>query len=276
LFANNKIKNNGFWEKNKPMKCYKALYGFDNFCDKYNHKCDNIEAINMGHNVTCSRNILDKNGNKSYLAIKTIPLKYKNNNIYALLKAIQDRTNDRKRELTLQHTINHDILTGIPNRILLNDRLNQAMLRSKRDDTCFTVMFLDFDGFKKINDKYGHKIGDIILIQATCRMQKSLRKIDTIARIGGDEFIIVLEGISNKNQIESIAKDILNKLRSIFIINKKIKIKMTCSIGIDIYNPKQTKKSKEKLLQNADNSMYEVKKSGKDGFKFNLETYIDE
>ncbi len=276
LFVNNKIKNNGFWTKDKPMKCYKALHGLDNFCDEPNHKCDNIEAVNVGHSVMRLHEIIGKNGNKQYLDIKTIPLKDENNNIYALLKTIQDKTNEKKRELALQRTINHDVLTGIPNRVLLNDRLNQAILRSNRDKTCFAVMFLDFDGFKKINDKYGHKIGDIVLIQATSRIQKSIRKIDTLARIGGDEFIIILEGISNKNEIKNITKEILKKLRFSYIINKKIKIKMTSSIGIDIYNPKKMKKSKEELLQNADNSMYEVKKSGKDGFKFNLKAFIDE
>jgi len=276
LFANKKIKNNGFWTKDKPIKCHKALHGFDNFCNNQSHKCDNIEAINVGHSIMRLHEIISKNGNKLYLDIKTIPLKDENNNIYALLKTIQDKTNEKKRELTLQHTINHDVLTGIPNRVLLNDRLNQAILRSNRDKTCFAVMFLDFDGFKKINDKYGHKIGDIVLIQATCRMQKSIRKIDTLARIGGDEFIIILEGISNKNEIKNLTKEILKKLRSNYIINKKIKIKMTSSIGIDIYDPNKMKKSKEELLQNADNSMYEIKKTGKDGFKFNLNALINE
>ena len=274
LFANNQVKNNRFWQKDKPLKCYKALYGFDSPCDDTNHKCGGMEAIKLGHSVTHLHECINKGGEKLYLDIKTIPLKDENGDVYALLEAIQDKTSDKKRELALKHMANHDVLTGIPNRILLNDRLEQAMLRSDRDKICLAVMFIDFDDFKKVNDTYGHKIGDIVLIQATSRMQKLVRKIDTIARIGGDEFVIILEGISSKKQIEDIANEILKKLRSPFDISDKVKVKMSCSIGIDIYNPNEVKKSKEELLQNADFAMYKAKKSAKDKFEFDLEAYI--
>ena len=274
LFANNQVKNNGFWQKNQQLKCYKVLYGFDNTCNDANHKCGGMEAVELGHNVTHSHENIGKDGEKSYFDIKTIPLKDENDDVYALLETIRDKTSDKKRELALQHLANHDSLTGVPNRILLNDRLGQAILRSDRDKICFAVMFIDFDDFKEVNDTYGHKIGDILLIQATSRMQKLVRKIDTIARIGGDEFVIILGGITNKKQIEDIANQILKKLRFKFDISDKIKIKMSCSIGIDIYNPNEVKKSKEELLQNADFAMYEAKKSAKDKFSFDLEAYI--
>ena len=274
LFANNQVKNNRFWQKDKPLKCHKALYGFDNICDTPNHKCDSTEAARLGHVVAHLHEIIDKDGEKSYMDIKTIPLKDENGDIYAFLKDIQDKTSDKKRELALQHMANHDVLTGIPNRILLNDRLEQAILRSDRDKVCLAVMFIDFDDFKKVNDTYGHKIGDIVLIQATSRMQKSIRKIDTIARIGGDEFVIILGGVTSRKQIEDIASEILKKLRSAFDISDKVKVKMSCSIGIDIYNPNEIKKSKEELLQNADFAMYDAKKSAKDKFEFDVEAYI--
>ncbi len=274
LFANHQVKNNRFWQKDKPLKCHKALYGFDNICDTPNHKCDSIEAARSGHVVAHLHEITDKDGKKSYTEIKTIPLKDKNGDVYAFLKDIQDKTSDRKRELALKHMANHDVLTGVPNRILLNDRLEQAILRSDRDKVCLAVMFIDFDDFKKVNDTYGHKAGDILLIQATSRMQKLVRKVDTIARIGGDEFVIILGGVVNKDQIENIANEILKKLRAPFDINDKVKIKMSCSIGIDIYNPNKIKKSKEELIQNADLAMYKAKKSTKDRFELDLEAYI--
>ena len=274
LFANNQIKNNGFWQKDKPLKCYKALYGFDSPCDDANHKCGGMEAIKLGHSVTHLHECINKGGEKLYLDIKTIPLKDENGDVYALLEAIQDKTSDKKRELALKHMANHDVLTGIPNRILLNDRLEQAILRSDRDKVCLAVMFIDFDDFKKINDTYGHKVGDILLIQATSRIQKLVRKVDTVARIGGDEFVIILGGVTSRKQIEDIASEILKKLRFPFDINEKVKINMSCSIGIDIYNPNEIKKSKEELLQNADFAMYEAKQSAKDRFEFDKEAYI--
>jgi diguanylate cyclase (GGDEF)-like protein len=275
LFANNQIRKNRFWQKDKPMKCHKALHGFDTYCDGLNHKCDSLEVANLGMSVVHSHEVADKNGNKTYLNIKTIPLKDEKGDVYALLKSIQDKTSDKKRELALQYIANHDALTGVPNRILLNDRLNQAMLRSDRDKASFAVMFIDFDEFKNINDIYGHKVGDMVLIQATFRIQETIRKIDTIARIGGDEFVVVLENITDKKQVENIAKELLKKLSVTFDINDRIKIDITCSIGIDMYNPNKVKKSKEELLQDADCAMYKVKKSGKNGFEFDLEASID-
>lgn len=276
LFANNHVKNNEFWQKDKdkPIKCYKVLYGFDNPCDDAKHKCGSMEAIKLGHNVMRLHETIDKDGENLYFNIKSTPLKDENGDVYALLETIQDKTKEKKREIALQHIANHDVLTGAPNRILLNDRLEQAILRSDRDKICFAVMFIDLDDFKKINDTYGHKIGDILLIQVTSRMKKSIRKIDTIARIGGDEFVIILGGISTRKQIEDIANGILKKLRFKFDINDKVKVKISCSIGIDIYNPNEVKKSKEELLQNADYAMYNAKKSAKDKFEFDLEAYI--
>jgi len=267
IFADNKVKNNGFWQKDKLIKCHKALYGFDNLCDNPNHRCDSLEASNLGHSIVRTHEIIEKNGEKKYQDIKTIPLKDKNGKVYAFLKSIRDRTDEKERELALQHIVNHDILTGLPNRMLLDDRLNQAIQRSDREKNCFAVMFVDFDGFKNINDTFGHKAGDKVLIEASLRMQKSIRKIDTIARLGGDEFIVVLEGLSNKKKIKNIANDILKRLRCVFDIDSA-EINMTCSIGIDIYNPLKNKKSKENLLENADYAMIKAKNLGKNRFEF--------
>ena len=271
LFVNNQIKTNGFWQEGKSLKCHKALHGLDTFCDNENHKCDSIEAAHLGLSVMNLHEVMDKHGKKSYLDIKTVPLKDEKDNIYALLKSIQDRTIDKEKELRLEHIANHDVLTGLPNRILLSDRLNQAILRSNRTKSCFAVLFIDLDGFKKINDIYGHQTGDIVLKQVTFRMQSAIRKVDTISRFGGDEFIAILESISSKKQIENIAKEILEKLRITFDIDDKLKVNITCSIGIETYDQNKTEITKEELLQNADFAMYKAKKLGKDRFEFFLE-----
>jgi len=268
LFANKQIKNNGFWQKDKLIKCYKALHGLDTFCDNPNHKCDSNEVVSKGKDVTHSHETVDENGEKRYLYIKTVPLKDEDDKIYALLKAIQDKTNERKRELELEYVANHDMLTGLPNRVLLNDRLNQAILRSERNKMCFALLFIDFDRFKEVNDNYGHKAGDVLLQSATFRMESAIRKVDTIARLGGDEFVAILENISDKQQIKNVAIEILDKMRLKFDIDNHIKLNMTCSIGIDTYNPTIIKKTREELLQNADFAMYKAKKFGKNRFEF--------
>jgi diguanylate cyclase (GGDEF)-like protein len=268
LFVNKQIKNNGFWQEKKAIKCYKALHGLDTFCDNPNHKCDSSEALLRGENVVHSHEVVDKNGEKTYLSIKTVPLKDENDKVYALLKAIQDKTNDKKRELELEYVANHDVLTGLPNRVLLNDRLNQAILRSDRSKMCFALLFIDFDRFKEVNDNYGHKVGDVLLQSATFRMKSAIRKVDTIARLGGDEFVAILENISDKQQIKNVAIEILDKMSLVFDIDAHIKLNITCSIGIDTYNPTQIKKPKEELLQNSDFAMYKAKKFGKNRFEF--------
>ena len=112
------------------------------------------------------------------------------------LLGITREINELKRaEITLEHLATHDTLTGLPNRYLMFDRLNQLLVRAARYTTSFAILFIDLDGFKRINDSRGHEVGDLVLRGVADRLSESLRAADTVARIGGDEFLILLESI---------------------------------------------------------------------------------
>ena len=268
LFANNTIKKNRFWREDASQKCYEVLYGFEEKCSKKGLGCDSNKALQTGKPQETLHEIVDKNGNKVYTSIKTIPIMDSSQKPYAFLKIAEDKTKEIAHQIHLKHLANHDALTGLPNRILLLDRLKQSILRNKRYGESFVVMFIDLDGFKMINDRYGHKNGDQLLKMVSNRIKNCVRKVDTVSRYGGDEFIVVLDGLKDNNSIKNIAKNILKELNDEFHLEGDIKVKISCSIGIEVFDPKKDEISEEMVIRNADRAMYEVKKSGKNGYKF--------
>ncbi|NJL42655.1 MAG: EAL domain-containing protein [Pseudanabaena sp. SU_2_4] len=154
----------------------------------------------------------------------------------------------------------HDPLTSLPNRPLFEDRLQHALVRAKRCQDAIAVLFLDLDNFKLINDSFGHKAGDQLLIAVGKRLEACLRNDDTLARLGGDEFTILLENILNMEDATAIAKRIAEQLEAPFSLEGH-EIFVTASIGIAI--GALTQDRPEDFLRNADAAMYEVKKSGK-------------
>lgn len=159
----------------------------------------------------------------------------------------------------------HDNLTGLPNRWLLTDRLNLALDHAKRHGHLLVIMFIDLDGFKEINDSLGHGTGDKVLQMFAERLRKGLRAGDTLARFGGDEFILMLPRIASIEQINAIANKILGNISKPLIINGK-DFSITASIGVSVY-PKDGE-SKDALIERADSAMYKVKKGHKNGFCF--------
>ena len=159
----------------------------------------------------------------------------------------------------------HDHLTGLPNRWLLTDRLNLALDHAKRHGHILVVMFIDLDGFKEINDSLGHRTGDKVLQMFAERLRSGLRAGDTLARFGGDEFILMLPHIGSIEQIEVIADKILGNISKPLIIDGK-EFSVTASIGISVY-PKDGD-SKDRLIERADSAMYKVKRGRKNGFCF--------
>lgn len=159
----------------------------------------------------------------------------------------------------------HDSLTGLPNRRLFQDRIERIVARSKRDESRFALMFLDLDGFKDINDKYGHETGDKVLIKVSEILLKNIREEDTIARIGGDEFIILLNCIPDKKHPSLIAERVLESFNTIIEIEDK-KCKIGISIGISIYP--DDSQNINNLITLADNAMYTVKAENKNHYKY--------
>lgn len=165
----------------------------------------------------------------------------------------------------LSYQANFDSLTGLPNRTLLADRLQQAIAVGNRLDRHLAVMLLDLDNFKSINDTSGHHIGDILLKEVSLRLSGMIRKSDTLARLGGDEFVVVSTNLNNFNEAARIAEEILLRLQEPFqIANQEIFI--TVSIGIAGYP--QDGASFDLLLKNADIAMYHAKKEGRNTYQF--------
>lgn len=176
-----------------------------------------------------------------------------------------DITTKKKHQEQLEHIAHYDILTHLPNRSLLPDRLNQAMLQSRRRRQSLAVAFLDLDGFKEVNDVHGHDVGDELLIALSGHMQLALRDGDTLARIGGDEFVALLTDLDQTKDCEPILNRILLAASQDIVIKDKI-LKVSASIGVTLYP--QDSADAGQLLRHADQAMYSAKQSGKNCYHF--------
>ncbi len=164
-----------------------------------------------------------------------------------------------------------DLLTGLPNRKLFLDRLQQALLESQREYKVMAVLFIDLDRFKPINDILGHHAGDQVLKLVAERLQGELREADTLARLGGDEFVVLLKDVQKLSGIERVASQLLEQLKAPFVLDDGV-VDLGASIGISVY-PQDAKKAEE-LLQKSDLAMYRSKKSGRNRWSF-FQTEMD-
>jgi diguanylate cyclase (GGDEF)-like protein len=164
---------------------------------------------------------------------------------------------------TLDEMAHFDALTHLPNRVLLADRIQQAILHAPRRGKSVAVAFLDLDGFKDVNDKFGHVVGDKLLVSLSNRMKATLREGDTLARLGGDEFVAVLSDLSDHNDLEPFLKRLL-AVASERVIIEDATLQVSASIGVTIFP--QDGSSPEQLLRHADQAMYRAKQSGKNRF----------
>ena len=175
-----------------------------------------------------------------------------------------DITERKELELELEKYAYYDKLTGLPNRRLFFERLDRIVLESERDKHKFALLFIDLDEFKDINDKHGHRIGDEVLIEVGKRLSMNMRKSDTVARMGGDEFTVIVRKIDDKHSLDRLVNKIHASLKELVQIGT-IACAINSSIGIAIYPDNGL--DSESLLRNADTSMYEVKRDGKGGYK---------
>ncbi|MBF0611708.1 MAG: diguanylate cyclase [Magnetococcales bacterium] len=169
-----------------------------------------------------------------------------------------------KVQKELEHAANHDRLTGLPNRRLLYELCGTFLTMAKRNNSQLGVMYIDLDRFKPINDTFGHEVGDLLLQSVALRLKGVLRDSDLVARIGGDEFIIVLQGIHHQNQLALVAEKILQDLNRPAQIGD-IACSIGCSIGIALYP--QHGETLDALLAKADQALYVVKEDGRNGFQ---------
>lgn len=165
----------------------------------------------------------------------------------------------------LLHMANHDALTGLPNRNLLRDRIEQAFHQAKREESHVAVFFIDLDRFKNINDSLDHSIGDKVISAVSLRLADCLREGDTLARLGGDEFVVVLPDMEREEAIASVAEKLLRSLDQSIMANAH-ELFVSVSIGIAVYP--MDGKSQDEVLKNADTAMYRAKQEGRNTFRF--------
>jgi diguanylate cyclase (GGDEF)-like protein len=178
---------------------------------------------------------------------------------------IRDITEQHKSAMLIRQHAYFDTLTSLPNRFLSLDRLSQMLQDAERNDAKTAVLFLDLDDFKKVNDSLGHEVGDKLLIEAANRLNIAVRKQDTVGRLGGDEFIVLLRTLSHDQDALDIAEHLLSVFREPFNIDGR-ELLLTLSIGIAMYPENGT--SASDLLRNADTAMYQAKEMGRNSFSF--------
>jgi diguanylate cyclase (GGDEF)-like protein/PAS domain S-box-containing protein len=163
----------------------------------------------------------------------------------------------------LERGAHFDPLTNLPNRLLLSDRLHQAMTQCQRADQSLAVLYMDLDGFKQVNDRFGHEVGDELLVVLASRMKQALREVDTLARMGGDEFVAVMTDVQGMQECMQLADWVLNACSEPVCIQGN-DLRVTASIGITLYP--QDSAEADQLMRHADQAMYEAKQSGKNRF----------
>lgn len=181
------------------------------------------------------------------------------------ISVFNDVTDRKRYEAALEYQANHDALTGLPNRNLLQDRLRHAISQARRSSDTLAVFLLDLDQFKRVNDGLGHTIGDALIQHVAARMNDAVRDSDTVARLGGDEFMILSTPLKDEGSAASVARKILKQFERKIAINGH-EIVVSASIGIALY-PRDGMDGDE-LFRNADTAMYKAKELGRNGFQF--------
>jgi len=199
-------------------------------------------------------------------------LHQKTDKVAFYISIFYDITEQKKAQDEIQHLAFHDALTGLPNRLLLQETLETNLKQAKRHGTKLAVLFIDLDGFKAVNDTFGHQAGDELLIEFAARIQKNLREVDTVARLSGDEFVAVVCEMLITKHITYIVEKLLHVLSEPYLGDRNVKV--TPSIGVALYP--ENSNSVAGLLEQADKAMYQVKNKGKNAYLFAPENQASE
>ena len=199
---------------------------------------------------------LHKNGGTVWTEVRATPMRNASGQVIGVLGVTRDVSERRRVEDSMRHMAQHDPLTGLPNRALFSDRLNRALAIAKREQRKLAVMFLDLNKFKPVNDTHGHAVGDQLLVQAAERIQHTIRESDTVARIGGDEFVVLLPVVDGPDIARHVAGKIHRALVTPFVVGD-LTLQVSCSIGIAIYPDHGLEEIQ--LAKQADMAMYRAK-----------------
>lgn len=208
--------------------------------------------------------IRHRDGAYRYWSDHGLPLLDAEGHPYKWVGTCTDITRQKQHQRQLEHIAHHDALTNLPNRVLLADRMHQAMAQVQRRGQRLAVAYLDLDGFKEINDRHGHDVGDLLLVSVASHLLQALREGDTIARLGGDEFVAVLLDLTDSGGGLSMLNRLLNAAAQPLSINDQL-LQVSASLGVTYY-PQQVEVDADLLLRQADRAMYQAKQTGRNRY----------
>ena len=217
----------------------------------------------VGQTANCI--LVRRDGHECAIEDSAAPIHDRNGQITGAVIVFHDVSMARAMVLEMSHLAQHDVLTDLPNRLMLNDRITQAISLARRNRNQLALLFLDLDGFKRINDSLGHTIGDRLLQSVAARLPTCVRKSDTVSRQGGDEFVILLPEVAHAEDAAVSAEKILTELKKTHNVGEHC-LHVTGSIGISTY-PDHGEDA-ETLIKNADTAMYHAKEKGRDNCQF--------
>lgn len=253
-------------------KCYRLFNCSDHPCQDLRFPCPVGKVMEQKRQVKMVHNPYHGNGVKNTFELEVSPLLDRQGALYGIIEVARDITDRLRIERELRESqshlyrlAHHDNLTGLPNRLLFRDRLNQAVNKAERNRTGVAVLFLDLDRFKTINDTLGHDIGDVLLMEVAVRLQRQCRQSDTVARLGGDEFVFVLEAINERKDAGVVAEKIMAALAEP-VVAKSHRIQISTSIGIALYPDDAA--AIDEVIKCADLALYAAKEIGRSNYQF--------
>ena len=226
-----------------------------------------VDAVKMNRSGHLPLNccLIHRDGHEIFIDDSAAPIHNREGEITGSVIVFRDVSPARALAEQVVHASQHDFLTGLPNRLLLNDRLGQAIALAKRHKSQVAVLFLDLDGFKHINDSLGHLTGDKLLQSVAKRLQECVRSPDTVSRQGGDEFVVLLQEVQKPRNAAITARRVLQAVSEIHSIDQH-DLSVTASIGVSMYPDDGS--NAETLMKNADTAMYQAKDHGRQCYKF--------
>jgi len=260
------------WDGETKLLCHQASHHSDTPCSGENHPCPLREVQHSGEPATVVHQHELADGTGRIYELQASPLRDENGTLLGIIEASRDITDrievqellaeNRKRLKFLAH---HDDLTKLPNRVLFNDRLRQAMAKARRGNNQVALMLLDLDRFKNINDTLGHPVGDQLLREVGKRLSYHVRETDTVASLGGDEFLVIIEDVQDVQRVAGIAHKFKNILAQPITVDEH-ELAITASIGISMFPADGV--DGEGLMKCADVAMYRAKEQGRNNYQF--------
>jgi diguanylate cyclase (GGDEF)-like protein len=223
---------------------------------------DHVRIARANGSCSFETTYISRTGRTIIAEVNESPMELEGKSV--ILSVARDITERKRAERQLAYIATHDALTGLPNRVLFNDRLNLALAQAQRHQQRLAVLLLDLDRFKDINDTLGHSVGDQFLRVAAKRLKGVLRKSDTLARMGGDEFLFLVTEISQPENATEVARKILDAFQEPFLVEGH-EFHTTASIGVTIFPDDGT--DADTLLKNSDIAMYIAKQKGRNNYQ---------